>query len=94
MRRLEVHPTLYRSAQSTMVHRNQQKLLSKTSWYKWWGSKDTKRKSDLGGKGPRKSRKVDGGDKLEVSSVMFVPRTREGELADRLREQEEVISKQ
>ena len=82
---------VHRSASSTLEGRKRKKILAKTNWYK------SKKKSEEGpatstrGKGKQKAEKISPGER-EIRSLLFVPRTKGGELAKRLRREEEKIS--
>ena len=85
---------LHRSATSTLASRQKKKLTAKTSWYK----KSRKKEEDL------KESKIQAGKRKKVGevkkkdaqnetkSILFVPRTKGGELAKRLRKEEEVLA--
>ena len=83
---------LHRSAKSTLNSRRRKKILAKTNWYK------TKRKvEETGDKRPARgvSKKEKNGEKpsdAQIRSLLFVPRTNGGELARRLRKEEERLS--
>ena len=98
---------LYRAARSSLASRHKKKLLGKTNWYKE-KKMDQKggrvKQDDGGGNHGQASKKNERKDQLEgrekearktqpkVVSVLFVPRTDNGELAARLRKAEEEIS--
>ena len=90
LERCQKQKPLYRKASTTLVTRNLSKLTSRTSWYKGWGrdktapetlretsgeptQKGTRRKTKRPMPGAKKG-------KLEVASVMFIPRTNNGAL--------------
>ena len=88
---LEKRP-LHRPAQSTLVHRQKKKLLEKTSWYKPRKDKKLEDRIQLPeGKVKKKMHKKDHTN-FEVRAVLFVPRTKGGVLATRLREAEEKLA--
>ena len=83
---------LHRGAASTLASRQRKKLLEKTTWYK------TSKKENGRQEANKKNRKEgwkakEKGEKIELRSVLFVPRTRRGELAARLRKEEEEIAR-
>ena len=87
---------LYRSAASSLQTRTRKKLTGKEDWYK---KRSTKRKRDEFDKDDRRGRRKgeetsEDQKKDSTVSVMFVPYTKGGELARRLREAEEELMKQ
>ena len=88
---LEERP-LHRPAHSTLANRHKKKLTEKTSWYK--PRKDKKLEEKIHPP-ERKIKKKDykkDHRNFEVRAVMFVPRTKGGVLATRLREAEEKLA--
>ena len=77
---------LHRSAASTLTSRYKKKILAKTNWYK--------NRSKTSGKGSSKTKRK-GNKKIftqsQVKAVLFVPRTKGGELAKKLRTEEEKL---
>ena len=75
--------SLHRSAESTLESRIHKKLTEKTSWYKRKGSGIFQPKRYF----PKKKKPTEGesSSPLPVTTVMFVPRTPNGELAKRLK---------
>ena len=94
-RRQEDGEELYRSAASSLQTRTRRKLTDKEDWYK---GKNRKRKRDEFDKeerrGKRKVEEPEEQKKDKTVSVMFVPYTKGGELARRLRLAEEDLMKQ
>ena len=94
MRRAEKEKRpLYRKARETLKQRIRKKLTEKTTWYR------KKRKEQEGEKqSGKKTRtradnasKKNAGSRNNVKAVIFVPRTRSGELAKILREKEQEL---
>ena len=91
----------YRTAQKSAYTREKKKLLSKENWYKNCPEQEQEEERE---ESPRKYFKSNnqtriprtGADKklkrTQVKSVMFVPFTKNGELAKQLRENEESLS--
>ena len=84
---------LHRSSGSTLEGRHRKKILAKTTWYR------TGKKNDGCDKGStrRREKKEKPNNKknpgeTEIRSVLFVPRTKGGELARRLRNEEEKMA--
>ena len=86
-----------RSARSTLSQRCEKKLLEKTSWYKQ--KREDDEEEDMGEQGRRKRRK--GGKEREekkkgnncqgkVKAVIFAPYTHHSELAEELKQAEEI----
>ena len=95
-RRVEEGSELYRSAASSLHTRARKKLTSKEDWYK---GRTNKRKRDEfdqpeGVKKKKKKEENIAENKDGTVSVMFVPFTKGGELAKRLREAEEDLQRQ
>ena len=83
---------LHRGAASTLASRQRKKLLEKTTWYKT--SKKENGRQETNKRNRKEGEKAkERGEKIEIRSVLFVPRTRRGELAARLRKEEEEISR-
>ena len=84
---------LHRSARATLAGRHSRKLLEKTSWYKPKGKAGEEREIYHGQGNTRNGkRRTENGNKMkekkEIRSVLFVPRTRGGNLANMIREKE------
>ena len=75
--------SLHRSAESTLQTRILKKLTEKTSWYKRKGTGVSQPKNYLTKR--KKSKEGASSSTLPVTTVMFVPRTPNGELAKRLK---------
>ena len=75
--------SLHRSAESTLETRIHKKLTEKTSWYKRKGAGISQPKHYF--KKKPKPKEGAAPSPLPVTTVMFVPRTRNGELAKRLK---------
>ena len=79
--------SLHRSAGSTLTSRYKKKIMAKTNWYK---NKAKRRSSCKEEKGRSKTKsKGKKSTTTQVKAVLFVPRTKGGELAKRLRTEEE-----
>ena len=87
---------LHRPTRSTLAARQKKKLLSKTNWYKSKKRDEDKNEKEVSNKKsdkPGKNRQRDDGNKEpDVTSVLFVPRTENGEFAKRMKKAEEEIS--
>ena len=98
---------LYRAARSSLASRQKKKLLGKTNWYKEKKKLDQKagrsKPANIGENQGQTRKKKEQGDQLggeqkeskvqpKTISVLFVPRTDNGELAARLRRAEEEVS--
>ena len=85
----------YRSAENTLKTRTRKKLTGREEWYKDKGEK-RKREEDEEPRIWKKKRKEQGEITrgIKTISVMFVPHTKNGELAKKLREAEEEMGKQ
>ena len=88
---------LHRPASSTLALRQRKKLTEKTSCYKG-GKKDGKVEENVGlGEGWKNenvtSKKTVVAGRMETRAVLFIPGTKGGELASRLRKEEEELSK-
>ena len=95
-RREEEGVELYRSAASSLPARARRKLTGKEDWYK---KRNAKRKrdefdSDEGRKKKRREEHPGEKEKDRTVSVMFVPYTKGGELARRIRAAEEDLQRQ
>ena len=95
---------LHRGAAQTIGKRQKKKLLEKTQWYRRKRTeedeaeaemtKEKTRRTDWNKKKTeKKMEKIEKMEKMEIKSVLFVPRTRNGELAKRLRQEEEQLSR-
>ena len=80
---------IHREASDTIRTRQKKKLLAKTTWYK----KKEKNEKNENRKGRMKGDTRQQCNTTPVVSVLFVPKTEGGELARRLRKEEEIISK-
>ena len=88
---------VHRSSASTLLGRQKKRLTGKTSWYKAKkkenGERDLKnvktKTSYRGTFAPKSTNKTE----LETKSLLFVPRTKGGELAKRLRTEEDTLAK-
>ena len=95
-RRLEEGSEIYRSAATSLPKRARTKLTGKEDWFR----KKRKREHDefdekRKGKGKRRRQgEKEEEDEARTVSVMFVPYTKDGELAKRLREAESELGKQ
>ena len=84
----------YRKARDTLRLRIKKKLLEKTSWYRKRKDKEPKNKKEKprSNRNPVEKTELNQGD-IEIKAVMFVPRTKNGELARKLREKEMELGK-
>ena len=83
---------IHREACDTIKTRQRKKLLAKTTWYK--KKKENNESKKDGQEGKKRAGDTDQNKQITpIVSVMFVPRTEGGELAKRLRQEEEIISK-
>ena len=82
--------SFHRGATQTLAGRQKKKLTQKTNWYK---KKKGKQDTDGGGKRGNRRPKIQEGKDQEIKSILFVPRTKGGELAARLRKEEETLGK-
>ena len=79
---------LHRSSGSTLESRHRKKILAKTTWFR-----AAKRNGDSDkGSTRRKENKEKTPRKAEIRSVLFVPSTKGGDLARRLRKEEEKMT--
>ena len=87
---------LHRSAKSSLGARNRKKILAKTKWYKT--KRKTEENTERGGeqrpasKGSKKKKEGEKPNYAKIRSLLFVPRTNGGELARRLRKEEENLA--
>ena len=82
----------YRLARDTLKARIKKKLTEKTKWYKT--KKSGEREKPYENRGGKTKRKINkSGTKNTVKAVVFVPRTRGGELARELRDKEYELEK-
>ena len=94
-RRVEEGSEVYRSAGSSLQGRTRKKLPGKEEWYKTKNRKRKRDEYDEETQSRRKKNKEDPSERKDrIVSVMFVPFTKGGELARRLREAEEELAKQ
>ena len=83
---------LHREACDTLKTRQKKKLLAKTTWYKKKKKVDEKEEKDSRRKPGTSQGKTTTTTPPPTVSVLFVPKTEGGELATRLRNEEEIIS--
>ena len=89
---LEKNESFYKTAKETLGRRNIKKLTDKVLWYKGW--KENKHQPEAQSTSGRKGGGSRQDKRLEIASLLFVARTEGGTLAEALREEEAVISKQ
>ena len=85
---------MYRSAATSLAKRTRTKLTGKEDWYRTKPEKYSKEdRAERPGKRKR-GEEVERKQEVRTAAVMFVPYTRKGELARRLREAEEELGAQ
>ena len=88
---------VYRSAATSLAKRTRTKLTGKEDWYRTKNENDKDEIDEERTKRPGKRKRSDEDERkkeVRVAAVMFVPYTRKGELARRMREAEEDLGAQ
>ena len=84
---------IHRSGAATLTQRYRKKLTAKTNWYKKKQGEASPDQAECGKKRKFAERNRKDAEEKSPTAVIFVPRTPEGELAQRLREAEQELQK-